>query len=241
VVFLKLVSQAVLNPAIYESSLSVVVTSLSVAGSPHGNALSSQNKPGPGFWSGACSVACMMGPDTTATRELSNRTLATRKRTVERHGSEPLTVHLELDIRADARRLFHALTAPEYLETWVSFPGHPPGCSTLATRINHDYMIAHLCDNIRKTVITGRYLVCERRNVMMSWRVEGTQTVTESYVDVRLLGNFEYTTLILRHRDLNSWQHYLWHRCLWSLSLERLRRLYDSLPHEDNSSRSRIL
>jgi hypothetical protein len=166
-----------------------------------------------------------------------SRELAGRKGVGARPGSERLTVYLESDIRADARRLFHALTAAEYLESWISFPGHLPGCSTFATKVNQDYTIAHLCEGIRKTIVTGRYLVSERRNVALSWRVNGIHEVTDSYVDIRLSGNFEWTTLLLRHKGFDSWQQYLWHRSLWSLSLERLRKLFDSSPRAYEASR----
>jgi hypothetical protein len=181
-----------------------------------------------------------MGPEITATGSLLNGTVAARKRTVEQPGAEQSTIHLESDIRADTRRLFYALTVPEYLETWISFPGPLSGCSILATKNNHEYMIDLCCDGIRKTIITGRYRVSERRRVVLSWRVEGVGALTESYVDVRLLGNFEYTTLSLRHHGLDSRQQYLWHRSLWSLSLERLSKLYDSLPHDHKSPHPRV-
>jgi hypothetical protein len=218
----------------------LVITPSDVSGSSHENAASSQSKPMNYSWNGVCTIARMMGSHITAETFL-NGTLAERKGRPEEPGSGRLTLHLESDIRAEARRLFYALTAPEYLETWISFPGqHLPGCSTVATKVNQDYMLAHLCEGIRKTVITGRYQVCERRNVVLSWRVEGAEAVAESYVDVRLAGNFEYTTLILRHRGFDSWQQYLWHRSLWSASLEKLSRLYDSLPYGIKSSRARM-
>jgi hypothetical protein len=179
-----------------------------------------------------------MEPNITTRASVQGGDLAGRKGLGARPGPEQLTVYLESDIKADARRLFHALTAAEYLETWISFPGNLPGCSTFVTKVNQDYMIAHLCDGIRKTIVVGTYLVSERRNVTLSWRVSGIHEVNESYVDIRLSGNFEYTTLMLRHKGFDSWQQYLWHRSLWSLSLEKLRRLFDSLPQAYESARA---
>jgi uncharacterized protein YndB with AHSA1/START domain len=169
----------------------------------------------------------MMRPAITPIENYSNGTAAVRKRTPD---ADRPTVYLEANIRADARRLFYALTAPEYLETWLSFPEHKGGSSTFATVVDCDYMIVHLCEGIGRTAVTGRYRVRERRNVVFSWRLEGIQSLPESHVDIRLSGNFEYTTLILRHTGFDSWQQYLWHRSLWSRSLERLGRLFDSCP-----------
>jgi hypothetical protein len=188
----------------------------------------------------ALAAPVCMAPNITTWASVPSEDLAGRKKVGARPGSERLTVYLESNIKADARRLFHAITAAEYLETWICFPGHLPDCSTFATKINQDYMIAHLCEGIRRTIVAGRYLVSERRNVALSWRVSGIHEVTESHVDIRLSGNFEYTTLMLSHKGFDSWQQYLWHRSLWSLSLEKLRRLFDSLPQTYESSPARL-
>jgi uncharacterized protein YndB with AHSA1/START domain len=140
------------------------------------------------------------------------------------------TVHLELSIRAEIRRLFHALTAPEYIETWISFPGHPAGCANIATKIENDFLIAHMCDGVPTTRISGRFSVCERRNLTFSWQVEGERNASASFVNIRLSGDFEYTTLQLKHSGFISRELYGWHRSLWSTSLARLKRLYDSSP-----------
>lgn len=140
------------------------------------------------------------------------------------------TVHQELSIKAEIRRLFHALTAPEYIETWISFPGHPAGCASIATKIENDFLIAHMCEGFPTTRISGRFSVCERRNLTFSWRVEGERNVNTSFVNIRLLGDFEYTTLQLRHGGFASREQYGWHRSLWSSSLAKLKRLYDCSP-----------
>jgi uncharacterized protein YndB with AHSA1/START domain len=140
------------------------------------------------------------------------------------------TVHLELSIKAEIRRLFHALTAPEYIETWISFPGHPSGCANVATKVENDFIIAHICEGVPNMRISGRFSVCERRNLTFSWRVEGHTNVSTSFVNIRLTGDFEYTKLQLEHGGFASREHYAWHRSLWSSSLARLKRLYDGAP-----------
>jgi hypothetical protein len=125
---------------------------------------------------------------------LRNGTGELRRRPGTKPGCDRLTICLESSIRADARQLFYALTAPEYLETWILFPGHSSGCSTVATKLDKEYVIAHLCDGIRNTIIFGSYQVCERRNVVLSWRVAGAQHLDQSQVDIRLSGDFEFTT-----------------------------------------------
>jgi uncharacterized protein YndB with AHSA1/START domain len=203
------------------------ISSPSVARSSRLNAPSSHTRPCGDFRNRACTCTRMMRPSITPIENYSNGTAAVSKGTP---GADRLTVYLEANIRADARRLFYALTGPEYLETWLSFPGHECGCSTFATVDDYDYMIVHLCQGTGRTAVTGRYRVRERRNVVLSWRLEGIQSLPESNVDIRLSGNFEYTTLVLRHTGFDSWRQYLWHRSMWSRSLERLGRLFDSCP-----------
>jgi hypothetical protein len=60
--------------------------------------------------------------------------------------------------------------------------------------------------------------------------VKGDRHIGDSLVQIRLLGDFEYTTLHLKHGGFSSREHYAWHQALWSLSLAKLKRLYDSKP-----------
>ena len=113
--------------------------------------------------------------------------------------NDSLALSFEVLIQADTRRLFHALTAAEYVETWLSLPGERPGCSMFAARDDQDYVLEHSCEGNASILISGRYLVCRRRNLIFSWRVDGDLNVPETRVDIRLRGEFERTKLILRH------------------------------------------
>jgi uncharacterized protein YndB with AHSA1/START domain len=144
-------------------------------------------------------------------------------------------IRMDLSIRADARRLFQVLTVPEYLEAWLCLPGHD-GCSPAATRIHDDYLLEHSCGDAPAVLITGTYLVCRRRYVMFSWRVDGDLCVPESSVEIRLQGDFERTTLSLEHSGFVSSEAWLWHKALWNASMTRLMRLYDAPDSLDSAS-----
>lgn len=133
---------------------------------------------------------------------------------------------VEVSIRADARRLFYALTDPEYLEAWICIPGHQLGCSTAVARNDRDYAIEHFCHGRPSVSITGSYRVCQRRNVEFTWRVDGDVRVPETEVDIRLRGDFDRTTLTLRHNRFACSFDLAWHRSLWDLSIARLVALY---------------
>ena len=152
----------------------------------------------------------------------SKRLRLNRERLAEHRTDGFLSLNLEVSIRADARRLFHALTDPEYLEAWVCLPGHRPECSTVATRKDRDFWIEHFCDARGSISISGTYRVCRRRDVTFSWRVDGDVRVLETEVNIRLQGDFERTSLTLRHSGFISTFDLAWHRALWDLSLGRL-------------------
>ena len=144
-------------------------------------------------------------------------------------------IDMEFNICADTRRLFHALTVPEYMETWLCLPGHHLGCSTAAARNRDHYYLEHDCGDRSAVFITGTYEVCRRHNVLFSWRVDGYLTVPETKVDIRLNGNFEKTTLKLRHSGFTGSPDYAWHRALWTASIGRLSRLYEPSDSLDSA------
>jgi hypothetical protein len=138
------------------------------------------------------------------------------------------SLFLEASIRADIRRLFHALTVPEYLEAWISFPGHHFGCSTIASRNNEDFVIEHSCEGKREISIAGTYSVCRRHNLSFSWRVDGNLRMPKTEIDIRLRGDFENTRVVLQQNGFVSPSDCAWHATLWSASLGRLSALYGS-------------
>ena len=150
----------------------------------------------------------------------------------ERFVDEPVggfySCSLEVSIRADIRRLFHALTVPEYMEAWLSVPGERPGCATVAVRSNDDYVIEHFCEGRPSFTMSGRYRVCRRRSVAFSWRIDGDLSVPETEVEIRLRGDFERTTLALRHTGFASRHDSAWHEALWNASMGRLVSFYGS-------------
>ena len=158
-----------------------------------------------------------------------------RGRASEELPSERWALHLEFTFRADTRRLFQALTVPEYLEAWLSLPGDHFGCSTVATRINDDYLLEHSCRKSSAVLITGTYQVCRRRNVAFSWRVDGEFSVPETQVDLRLRGDFENTIVTLRHRGFTCSADSAWHEDLWIASMSRLSRFYGASDSLDSA------
>ena len=140
--------------------------------------------------------------------------------------ADRFSAHTEISIHADTRRLFHALTDPEYLEVWLSLPGCRPGCSMVAGRYDRDYFVEHFCDGRQSLLISGQYRVLRRRHVSFSWRVDGDLCVPDTTVEIRLRGDFERTTLSLQHSGFSTRHDSAWHRALWNNSISRLAGLF---------------
>ena len=133
---------------------------------------------------------------------------------------------MEVRIRSDIRRLFHALTVPEYLEAWLSFPDDHSGCSTIASRNNEDFLVEHSCEGKSAFSITGTYSVCRRHILVFSWQIDGDLSMPRTEVEIRLRGDFENTRLVLLQSGFASPAECAWHMALWSASLGRLIALY---------------
>jgi hypothetical protein len=135
------------------------------------------------------------------------------------------TIALSIAVDADAVRIFHALTVPEYLEAWISIPGLAENSAVVASPLANGYRLDHYSAGSVAVSITGSYLFCHHRKMRLSWRKSRTPICSESLVDFRLRGNFGSTILELRHTAIASADEYLWHRTLWRGSLDKLASL----------------
>jgi uncharacterized protein YndB with AHSA1/START domain len=146
---------------------------------------------------------------------------------------------MEYSLAADTRRIFNALTVPEYIEAWICVPGFHPDCQNVTCSVAHGFQIEHRCDSGAITRITGTYCSFLKRKLSFSWRSAGASGGEESLVDIRLRGDFERSILRLRHRGFKSEEEFNWHAALWSASIARLSRLFDKPAMGANDHRPR--
>jgi len=137
------------------------------------------------------------------------------------------TVNLECSVAADTRRIFDALTVPEYIETWICVPGHHPECCNVTSRNAHGFQIEHHCSSGTTTKISGTYCSFLKRKLSFSWNPAPGSSAGDSFVDIRLHGDFERSILRLRHFGLDSEDDFNWHSAFWSSSIARLCRLFE--------------
>ncbi|HEY6488283.1 MAG: SRPBCC domain-containing protein [Terracidiphilus sp.] len=165
----------------------------------------------------------------SATAILTPQENVSRSRKVQARGRER-RIALRLDVAADRRRIFDALTVPEYIETWLSFPCTHVDCRTIASQANDHYRLDHYAADRLDFSITGAYHVCRRGKLFFTWRkaqASGDQEAAhEGMVLIRLHGAFAKSTLCLAHTGFFSEREYRWHRELWNRSLTKLQALF---------------
>jgi uncharacterized protein YndB with AHSA1/START domain len=140
-------------------------------------------------------------------------------------------VRLQCCVAAELRRVFHALTIPEFMETWLSPPCCDRPCKIRPSRSPHGFALEHSCTGSAfPAQIVCFYSSFGARHLSFSWTFEGNPASGHSFVDVRLSGhrpsaNLDQCTLGLVHSGLRSEAHGYWQQIFWSASLKRLREL----------------
>lgn len=136
------------------------------------------------------------------------------------------TIAMALSINTNVRRIFQALTVPEYQEAWFSMPGHGPDCHLSASRTTECFRIdRHRGDRIDLSIV-GSYRTCRRGKLCFTWQKHAASNFPESLVQIRLYGDFGRSTLRLHHDGLVSRAEYLWHQEMWEMSLAKLAALF---------------
>jgi hypothetical protein len=156
-------------------------------------------------------------------------------------------VTLQCCLAAELPRVSHALTIPEFMETWLSPPCCDRPCKIRPSRFPHGFALEHSCTG---SDLPGR-IVCYyssfgARHLSFSWTFEADPALGHSFVEMHLSssrlsanrssgnrssgdrspGNFDQCTLELVHSGLRSEACGYWQQIFWSASLKRLRELF---------------
>jgi uncharacterized protein YndB with AHSA1/START domain len=149
------------------------------------------------------------------------------------------TVNLECSVAADTRRIFYALTVPEYIEAWICVPGYHPECRNVTSRNAHGFQIEHHCSSGTATKFSGTYCSFLKRKLSFSWQPAHGASAGDSFVDIRLHGDFERSILRLRHFGLDSEDDFNWHSAFWTSSIARLCKLFERQAADADQRRQR--
>jgi uncharacterized protein YndB with AHSA1/START domain len=139
----------------------------------------------------------------------------------------PATIALSASVDADAQRIFHALTVPEYLEAWIAMPGSTAG-EVVASHEENGFRLDRCVAGHAAMRISAAFLFRHQRKMRLVWRKAHGARHERSVVDFRIRGNFASSVLELRHMGLDSAEEVAWHRALWQGSLKKLSSLLRS-------------
>jgi uncharacterized protein YndB with AHSA1/START domain len=127
-------------------------------------------------------------------------------------------------VSADRQRIFHALTVPEYIETWFSAPGALIS-RTVVRRKDDFFSITCFCAEREHFRILCSFRVCRRRKLLFTWRHQNPLDRSSSLVKIRLEGDFGRTAVYVTHVGLEL-SDLQWHQELWEASLEKMCKLF---------------
>jgi uncharacterized protein YndB with AHSA1/START domain len=150
------------------------------------------------------------------------RTIREWKRTLPT--VEQLSISVMASVHADRHRIYQALTVPEYIETWFSAPGAVTGCTEVFVQedffsIGYSRKVGERCG------ILCSYKVRRRNKLLFTWEHNAFSESPSSMVKIRLLGDFERTTVHVTHVGLTLADQQ-WHQDLWESSLRSLGKLF---------------
>ncbi len=139
-------------------------------------------------------------------------------------------IELHATVNADKRRIFDALTLPEYMEAWLCLPCNHSNCHTTASQTGSCFRFDHFVDGMLDLTITGSYRICRRSKMCFSWRknraIRRPESSPETHVLIRLDGAFASSNVRVSHTGFFSKDEYSWHRGMWQMSLKKLQSLF---------------
>jgi uncharacterized protein YndB with AHSA1/START domain len=140
---------------------------------------------------------------------------------------EQSQVEVSTRIFAEIRRVFYALTIPEYLEAWICFPGCKPFERVAVTQSAKDFVIElkPLEPVAADTRIKGAHLVREPNQIVFTWSKQYNGQATETTVCIHLHRSHRSTALSLSHMGFVDPAERMWHEAMWRASFDKLGHL----------------
>jgi uncharacterized protein YndB with AHSA1/START domain len=143
------------------------------------------------------------------------------------HRRDRHSVHLSTRIDADIRRVFHALSIPEYIEAWL----HAPSADELLTfsRLSQErlHIDMYRSGSYRASIhVSIRPL--SRTHIRYAWIAISPSTIDRTWVDLQLPSAPSESCIHLTHRNLCTPSQRIWYEETWHASLNKLRAIVQS-------------
>lgn len=134
-------------------------------------------------------------------------------------------ISMKVKVNANTRRIFNALTEPEYRELWMRLPGQDQSGHIVASQSKDLFRIDYFQSETLKLTILGSYCRCRQRKITLNWWKTSLNSVS-SFVEIRLDGCFDNSILSLTHTGIVEKKEYFWHKEMWEKSLAKLQELF---------------
>ncbi len=93
-------------------------------------------------------------------------------------------IAMRTTLRADKRRIFDALTLPEYRETWLCLPCSHSNCRTTASQTGSHFRFDHYVAGALDLSITGCYQACRRSKMSFTWHRTEARSQARTFVGI---------------------------------------------------------
>jgi uncharacterized protein YndB with AHSA1/START domain len=134
-------------------------------------------------------------------------------------------------IGAEWRRILHALTIPEYMETWFEMPDVERVECRSEVRSLDRFRIDTFVAGARKQSIYGSCIRSKPDEITYLWDRTRAGSTARSIVKMRLKAGPRRCTLHLSHRGLWDEQERAWYSTMWRRSLHRLCGLMEGMSY----------
>lgn len=134
-------------------------------------------------------------------------------------------VAFSIEIAADWRRVFHAITLPEYIEAWLQVPDADRIECHSDTRSLTRFRIDLFSVNMPRRSIYGSCSLSRFDTIIYQWERTHVDHRIQSTVKIRFNGGPRQCMLHLKHSGLVNEEERDWHSVLWERSFHTLRKV----------------
>jgi hypothetical protein len=160
-------------------------------------------------------------------------------------GQAELDVTASVEIGAESRRVFYALTLPEYIEAWLQIPAAEKLQCSANSKAPNSFRIDVYSAEVLSANIEVSCLLLNSDRVIYLWKNTRVGNKAETVVDVRIKSSLGRCVINLSHSGFDDTEESLWHLRMWRSSLNKLCGLMTALSgtthpggasHNGNSS-----
>lgn len=138
--------------------------------------------------------------------------------------AHPLNIGFWIEIGADWRKVFAAVSIPEYMETWMEFSG-PTGVDHWVHLDSNDLVCISMLEAGSTVRVCRLRMQCKAKNVSFLCETLEPQTIQTSKVEIVVKGGPRRCSLRLQHSGISDLQDKKRYAAIWRRSLEKLQRL----------------